>query len=104
MADNTVTETVVVKAEDVLNDIVAVTVLSEYERVTCNLLDELYELAVGCVVHAALQDPGAMTISSDLNAVLGDGVVDELNRMKLQVNAARRGKVYTPGCPRGKAS
>ena len=78
LADDSIAEAVVVKVEDILNNIVAIRVLNERERVICNLLDKLHALVVACVVYATLQDPAAIILSSDLNAVLGDGVVDEL--------------------------
>lgn len=38
----------------------------------------LYLLCFGCIVYAALQDTAAMTMGSDLDTVLTDGIVNEL--------------------------
>ena len=78
MPDDRIAEAVVVKVEDILNNIVAIRVLNECERAISDLLDKLHALVVGCVVDATLQDAAAVTMSSDLNAILGDSVVDEL--------------------------
>jgi len=58
--------------------VVAVRVLHEREGVVRDLLDQLDTLAVRGVVNAALENAAAVTVSGDLNAVLRDGVVDEL--------------------------
>ena len=41
--------------------------------------DELYPLRVGSVIDASLEDATSVSVSSDLDAVSGDGVVDELS-------------------------
>ena len=58
--------------------IVAIRVLDEREGVVGDLIDELDALVLRRVVDAALEYAAAMAVRSDLDAVVRDGVVDEL--------------------------
>ena len=60
------------------NDVVAEGVLDERQAVVGNLGDKLDALRVGGVVDAPLKDAAAVPVGGDLDAVGGDGVVDEL--------------------------
>ena len=58
--------------------VVAVRVLDEREGVVGDLVNELDALVLRRVVDAALEYAAAMAVRSDLDAVVRDGVVDEL--------------------------
>ena len=60
------------------HDVVAERVLDEREAVVGDLGDELDALRVGGVVNAPLEDAAAVAVGGDLDAVSGDGIVDEL--------------------------
>lgn len=68
----------VVEIEDVLNDVVAERVLNERQGVVGDLGDELNTLRIGGVIDTPLQDATTVTVSSDLDAVSSNGVVNEL--------------------------
>ena len=58
--------------------IVAVRVLDEREGVVGDLVDELDALVLRRMVDAALKHAATMAVRSDLDAVVRDGIVDEL--------------------------
>ena len=89
LPDNRIAEAVVVEVEDVLDDVVAVRVLDEGEGVVRDLVDELDALRFGRVVDAALEDAAAVAVRRDLDAVRGDGVVDELYGMSQHIGYKR---------------
>lgn len=78
LTDQRLAESDIVQVEDVLNDIVAEGVLDQGQRVEGDLGDELHPLRVGSVVDTSLENATSVSVRSDLDAVSGDGVVDEL--------------------------
>ena len=84
-------------------DVVAVRILDEGERVVRDLVHKLHALVLGRMINAPLQHAAAVAMSSDLDTVCRDGVVDELD-ITSSANVKRRandGKA--PGCPRERA-
>ena len=68
---------------------VAIQVLDEREGVVGDLIDELDALVLRRVVDAALEYAAAMAVRSDLDAVVRDGVVDELYGMSQHIGYKR---------------
>jgi stalled ribosome alternative rescue factor ArfA len=60
------------------DNVVSEGVLNERQSVVGDLGDELDPLRVGGVVDAPLEDAASVSVGGDLDAVSGDGVVDEL--------------------------
>jgi hypothetical protein len=58
--------------------VVAIGVLNESKRVVRDLPDELDALRIRSVVDAALKDAATVSVGGDFDAVIRDGVVDEL--------------------------
>ena len=96
LADNPVTEAVIVEVQDVLDNlfdinqtcfqrvgikrshVVTVRILNKGECVIGYLVNELHALMIGSVVNTTLQDATSVSVSGDFNTVGGNGVVDEL--------------------------
>ena len=65
-------------AQGTITYVVTIRVLYERERVVCDLVNELDALVLGRVVDAALKHTAAVAVGGDLDAIVRDGVVDEL--------------------------
>lgn len=76
--DQRLAESRIVQIEDILDDIVAKGVLHEVERVEDNFSYKLHPLSWRCVIDGALQHATAVSVSSNLDEIGSDGVVDEL--------------------------
>lgn len=74
-----------VKIQDVLNDVISKRVLHKIEAVVRDLADQLNFLEPGSVVNAALEDAATVTMSAHSNAVLTNGIKDELGILGLEV-------------------
>jgi len=78
LTNDTITEAVLVQIKDILHDVVAVWILNEGKRVVRNFVDELDSLHLRGVINAPLQNAATMTMSSDLDTICCNGVVNEL--------------------------
>ena len=58
--------------------IVAIGILDKSKSVICNLIYKLCALHLRCVINASLQNAATMAMGCDLDAVGGNGIVDEL--------------------------
>lgn len=67
-----------VQIDDILNNIVAEGILDEDSRVGGNALNEPELLVTRGMVNAALEDTAAVSVGADLDAMMADGVEDEL--------------------------
>jgi len=71
---------------DVLDDVVAEGILNKLEGMGSDSLNELYLLKSGGVVNAPLENAAPVTVSSNRDAVLSNGVENELKKMISQKN------------------
>ena len=71
--------------ENVLHHIVAERILDERERIGDDVIDQGTLLATGCMVNATLEDAATVTMSSHNNAVVTNGIEDELSIVRTQV-------------------
>jgi hypothetical protein len=60
------------------DDVVSEGVLYQSQRVEGDLGDELHTLRIGSVVDASLEDATSVSVGSNLDAMSGNGVVNEL--------------------------
>lgn len=60
------------------DDVVSEGVLYQSQRMEGNLGDELHTLRVGSMVDTSLEDATSVSVGSNLDAVSGNGVVNEL--------------------------
>ena len=75
--------------------IVSIRVLDQCEGVVGNLVHELNTLVIGSMVDASLQNTTPVAVSSNFNAISGDGVVDKLQRKKVNtMNMRTMSHVY----------
>lgn len=78
LPDEGFTKSVVVEVKNVLNDVVTERILNQRKGVVSDLGHQLDSLSISGVIDAPLQDTASVSVGSDLDAVCGDGVVDEL--------------------------
>jgi len=78
LADDRITEAVIVEVQNVLNDVVTVRILDKGECVKCDLVNKLHALMIGSVVNTTLQDAAPVSVSGDFDTVGSNSVVDEL--------------------------
>ena len=96
LANNPITEAVIVEVQDVLDDlvdinqtgfqhggikrthVVTVRILNEGEGVVGDLVDELHALMIGRVVNTTLQDAASVSVSGDFDTIGSHSIIDEL--------------------------
>ena len=76
--NHSVTKTVVVQVQNVLDNRVSIRILHGSECIVGDFIDELGALMIRGMVDARLQNTTAVTMSSNFNTVCRNGVINEL--------------------------
>jgi hypothetical protein len=70
--------------------VVAIRILNQSQRIISDLVDELDTLVIRGMIDTPLKNTTAMAVSSNLNTVGGDGIVDELGADEINTSLVRR--------------
>jgi hypothetical protein len=68
-----------IEINDVLDDVIAEGILNENPGMFGNTRDEPVLLVAGSMINAALQDTATVTVGTNFNAVVANGIKDELS-------------------------